>query len=313
MLKVKRSLSTAYHPQSNGQVERVNRVIEEYMRHYVRPGHKDWDRYLSMAELAINNTYQESIKASPAEIMYGEQLKIPVILELPSKAPFVWQFSKGVADSVRRAQESMTEAQARMRERVDPHRRDVQYKPGDQVLLMMKNHRKKGGEGVRKLKPRFTGPYPVVEMPSATTVRLILPAQWARVHPVFHVSLVKPYKAPTEHHTAARANKPGPPPVAWEEGEPVYQVEQIIDSRQVSVRSGRNTKNGKKPLAKAWEYLVRWSGHGPDQDTWEPRFPTLEDCGLSIRKYKETNGLPILDEDWDHDEQTLKTNAELNL
>jgi hypothetical protein len=309
LLRVKRSLSTAYHPQSNGQVERVNRVIEEYMRHYVRPGHKDWDRYLSMAELAINNTFQESIQSSPAEIVYGEKLKTPVVLELPTKVPFVWQFSKTVADAVERAQRMIKLAQVRMRQRVDAHRRQVVYKPGDQVLLVMKNHRRKGGEGVRKLKPRYTGPYTVVSIPSETTVKLALPEQWHRVHPVFHVSLVKPYKAPTEHHSVARANKPGPPPVAWEEGEPVFKVEQITDSRQVRVRAGRRAKRGNKSPAKAWEYLVRWAGHGPDEDTWEPRFPTLEDCGLSIRQYKEAAGLPILDEDWDHDEQELKLKA----
>ena len=58
-------LSSSYHPQSDGQTERANRILEDILRHYVGPFHTDWDQHLACAEFAINNSYQESIKTTP--------------------------------------------------------------------------------------------------------------------------------------------------------------------------------------------------------------------------------------------------------
>lgn len=93
-------------------------------------------------------------------------------------------------------------------------------------------------------------------MVGPVAVKLALPSDWSRVNPTFHVSLVKPYKAPTELHSAARAAGLGPPPEHYEEGEEFYVVDRILDSRQYdrSVRAGRGRK---KKVVKAWEYLVR--------------------------------------------------------
>jgi hypothetical protein len=141
-MRIKRSLTSAYHPQSNGQVERVNRVIEEYLRHYVKSDQRDWDRYLPMCELSLNNTFQETIRAAPSEVMYGERLPIPVMLELPSiKAPHVKQIRDNIAQVLKQAKKGIADAQQRMRQRVNRSRRAVVFTPGQQVLLSLKNMR----------------------------------------------------------------------------------------------------------------------------------------------------------------------------
>ena len=294
-------LSSAYHPQTNGQVERVNRVIEEMLRHYVKPDQTDWDRHLAMCEFAINNAVHASTQHTPFYLNTGQHPLIPAVLSLPEHTPAAADFVHGIDKALSSARASMALAQAKAKAMVDLHRRDVVYAPGDLVLLDTRNPSKKGA-GVRKLKPKFMGPYKVLRMCGPVAAELKLPEQWTRVHNVFHVSLLKPYMQPTASHSAARADQPGPPPVDWEDGEPIYKVERIMDHR-VTVHSKRAGKKRTKKTEELHSYLVRWAGHSADQDSWEPRLPNLQDCGAQIREYKALKGLAIEDADWDDDEE----------
>jgi hypothetical protein len=300
---VTQKLSSAYHPQTDGQTERVNRVLEEMLRHYVSPDHSDWDKHLWAAEFAVNNSWQETVRATPFYLNYGRHPRPPCLLDMgPNvKAPKSHAAVQDMEQRVRDAKRFMAAAQARSKQRVDATRRDVQYSVGDQVLLSTENmtHR---GAGIRKLKPRFMGPFTVSELIGSVNVRLDLPKSWSRVHPVFHVGLVKPYKIPTGDRAAAGSGISPPPPVQWLEGEPVYVVGEILDHREVQVRGQRKNaarqKTGKKALAV--QYLVRWEGYGPEHDTWEPRGNL--DCGMLLRRYKTMRGLPVTPDDYDADE-----------
>jgi hypothetical protein len=70
--------STAYHPQTDGQTERVNQVLEDMMRMHVMHQPKKWEDYLPLVEFAYNNGYQDSLKMSPFEALYGRQCNIPI-------------------------------------------------------------------------------------------------------------------------------------------------------------------------------------------------------------------------------------------
>ncbi|KAJ9515229.1 hypothetical protein QJQ45_002356 [Haematococcus lacustris] len=103
-------------------------------------------------------------------------------------------------------------------------RRDVEYKVGQKVLLSTKNLKLRPGKA-RKLIPRYVGPFEILLLVSAVAVKLDLPASMSRLHPVFHVSLIKPYTGTDVGFM--------PPPVTWMDETPVYYVERLLDHKGV--------------------------------------------------------------------------------
>ena len=95
---IKSHMSTSFHPQADGQTERVNRILEDMLRHYVSPQQHDWDTHLAAAEFAINNSYQESIKTTPFRLNTGRDPRTPLswTLHVPSKVPAVEDFIKAL-------------------------------------------------------------------------------------------------------------------------------------------------------------------------------------------------------------------------
>lgn len=125
------------------------------------PDQKDWDRRLALVEASNNNHFQDTIKTSPAELVYGAPLNLPHALDLPVRVPQARQFGQGISEALSRAQKCMTNAQARMKQQVDQSRREVSFFVGDEVLLNLRNRPIKGKEGVRKLKAKWIGPLEV--------------------------------------------------------------------------------------------------------------------------------------------------------
>ncbi|KAJ9504785.1 hypothetical protein QJQ45_007281 [Haematococcus lacustris] len=267
-LQIKRCLSTAYHPQSDGQTERYNRVLEEMLRHYVGPTQNDWPDHLPCAEFAVNNSWQESIQNTPFFVNFGQSPVTPVLLDLPAgRVPSAQAFTKVWQVSVANARTSMARAQERMARYANARRRPVRYVVGQQVLLSTRNLALKAG-AARKLLPRYIGPLLVSALVGPVAVKLVLPACMNRVHPVFHVSLLKPYKGDVPHL---------PPPLQWLDDRPVYEVEQVLSHRQV--RNGR-----------AGAYLLKWKGYGVEHNTWEPR-KNMTGCAELLQVYNVAHNL----------------------
>ena len=279
-------MSSAYHPQTDGQTERYNRVIEEMLRAYVSPSQEDWSAHLPAVEFAINNSWQETVKNTPFFLNYGQHPLTPAVKDLPRRVPAAHDFTKGIEHAVREAKRCMAEAHERMRMRENQKRRDVVYQAGDLVMLSTQNLTKHVLDpGARKLKPRFMGPFSVIQPVGSAAVKLAIPKDWSRIHNVFHVSLVKPYLGADKTQIQQEV---APPPVQWLDGEPIYRVEKLLDSRQV--------KKGRKTVT---EYLVRWEGYSSVHDTWEPRSNLLT-CGDLVKQFKLERGMELTAEDFDN-------------
>ncbi|KAJ9513207.1 hypothetical protein QJQ45_029305 [Haematococcus lacustris] len=260
----KPALSSSYHPQSDGQTERYNRVLEEMLRHYISPTQSDWPDYLALAEFAVNNSWQESIQSTPFLVNTGQSPMTIGLRDLPygGRCPSAHAFTRWWQDAVANARKCMAAAQSRQAAYANKARRDVEYKVGQKVLLSTKNLKLKPGKA-RKLIPRYVGPFEILLLVGAVAVKLDLPASMSRLHPVFHVSLIKPYTGTDVGFM--------PPPVTWMDETPVYYVERLLDHKGVKDN-------------KAGFYLVQWEGYDSTHNTWEPR-SNLTGCDKVLAEY----------------------------
>ena len=157
-------------------------------------------------------------------------------------------------------------AQAKQKQQADKTRGTTEFAEGDMVYLATTNLDLAGVKS-KKFKPRWIGPYQIVEKRSPVVYRLRLP-ETLGVHPVFHVSLLKAAPAPSHLSPPTSTN---PPPVLVD-GEPEYEVEAILGDRR---RRGQP------------EYLLRWKGYGPEHDSWEPA-AHLANAPEALDKYLNT-------------------------
>ena len=153
--------STAFHPQTGGQHERVNRILEEMLRAYVSPAMDDWDDHLAMAEFAINNAWQFSTKTTPFTIVYNRRLRTPLNTKVQeSLVPAAQAFVGRWHENLQRAKRNLRDAQQRQKAYADQNRREVTFEVGDRVLLSTKNIKLKGPEDSQKLMPHILGRLP---------------------------------------------------------------------------------------------------------------------------------------------------------
>ncbi|KAJ9531013.1 hypothetical protein QJQ45_000980 [Haematococcus lacustris] len=250
----------------------ITKTLERISRMFWWPrmrSESDWPFFLSLAEFAVNNSWQESIQSTPFLVNTGQSPLTPALLELPGEVycPTARRLSEWWQSNVKQARHFMELAQRRQAYMANKGRQEVEYHTGQLVLLSTKNLRMKPGKA-KKLLPRFIGPFKVLEQVGPVAVRLDLPQAMARMHPVFHVSLLRPYTSEHPHL---------PPPVEWLDEAPLYEVEKLLAHR--GVRAG-----------KARGYLVKWQGYDDSYNTWEPR-NNLVNCLEVLTAYNAVHGL----------------------
>ena len=235
--------SSSYHPQTDGQTERMHRVLEAMLRAYVNKRGSDWVEWLPTVEMSINSSVQEATGKTPFELT-GVDWKDPMSQAMTAggRTEMTSDVAHEVLDGIKTAWEDarhmMMESQVRMKKYADLKRRDEQYAVGDQAMLSTKNLAKRWG----KLSPLFVGPFQVVKVSAeGLNVTLDLPSEYSRLHQPFHVSRLKRY-TPSEIQWVGREQVDRPLPDLID-GQPMWEVEAIkgkkLDTRMVLVYDTR--------------------------------------------------------------------------
>ena len=179
ILGTTRCMTTAYHPQADGQVERTNQVIEDMMRHWINPQQTNWDTLLDCAEFAMNNSISATTQNTPFRLNYGQDPLTPLSIEADTRLPVVRSFVREMTESLRSAKRCMQAAQGRQQTYYNEHRRPQEFRVGQRVWLKTTNFTFKGAKDkARKLFPKWAGPYLVVEPVGRLAYRLQLPAHF---------------------------------------------------------------------------------------------------------------------------------------
>ena len=267
LLGTKLNMSTAYHPQTDGQTERTNRTLEEMLRHYTTYHQNDWDNYLAAAEFAYNNAKSKSSGFTPFELDNGKHLLTPLDITSTNitNVDAANKFHEEWNNNLKRATDTLRKAQEQLIKYANENRRDETFKKGQRVLLSTVNIRDDINKRrpAKKLTPRWIGPYTIEEVISPTAYKLQLP-DTLRIHPVFHISLLKPYQTDDEFE---REQQP-PPPVTIDNQEE-YEVEEILDTKTIQ---------GKR------HFLIKWKGYPLHEATWEPE-SNLKHCGEMLKEF----------------------------
>ncbi|KAL3688559.1 hypothetical protein R1sor_014868 [Riccia sorocarpa] len=255
-MQTKLLFSTAFHPQTDGQTEKVNSVLNQYLRNFINADQRDWAKWLGPAEYCYNSTKHSATGESPFLLAYGREPEGPLDLALSESASSAHTRTRqAVAEDFlaerqqreENAKRNLLKAQKRYMKEANKHRRQVKYQVKEKVWLSVKNISLPTGL-TSKFSAKCAGPFEIKANPFEDVYTLDLP-QELPIHPTFHVSLLKKY---FEDKTPERKQILRPLPDLTHE-EPEYEVEVILRSRRRKNQT---------------EYLVKWKGYHVSESTW---------------------------------------------
>lgn len=193
LVGTKLNKSTAFHPQTDGQTEFVNRGVESYLRCFCGERLKEWICWLHWAKYWYNTIYQQALEVTSFQAVYG---RLPPLLisygEQATSNSALDEQLKGRDVTLGALKKHSRGSQEEKKKYVDAKRREVEYQVGDKVFLKLRPYRqtllrKKRNE---ELSPKFFRPYKVIERLGSVADKLELPKE-AAIHPVFHVPQLK--------------------------------------------------------------------------------------------------------------------------
>ncbi|KAL0551938.1 hypothetical protein IC582_011031 [Cucumis melo] len=259
-------ISTAFHPQTDGQTERLNQVLEDMLRACALEFPGSWDSHLHLMEFAYNNSYQATIGMAPFEALYGKCCRSPVCWDEVGEQRLMGpELVQSTNEAIQKIRSRMHTAQSRQKSYADVRRKDLEFEVGDKVFLKVAPMRgvlrfeKRG-----KLSPRFVGPFEILERIGPVAYRLALPPSLTTAHDVFHVSMLRKY-VPDPSHVVDYE------PLEIDEN--LSYTEQPVE---ILAREVKTLRNKEIPLVK-----VLWRNHRIEEATWEreddmrSRYPEL--------------------------------------
>ena len=287
-MKVSLHLSSAYHPQSDGQTEVVNRCLEGYLRCMTGEKPQEWVLWLPLAEWWYNSNWHSSTGVTPFEAVYGQSpsLHIPYLAG-DSKVEAVDRSLRAREECIQMLKYHLEASQRRMKHQADRKRVDRVFEVGDLVYLKLQPYRQHtvAVRTSQKLAAKFYGPFPIVAKVGLVAYKLQLPPE-AKIHPVFHVSQLK-------KHVGDRPVQATLPQLN-DTGEMAAVPIAILDRRL-----------GKVGNKAAVFLLVQWSTGSREDATWElysemeKKYPT---SGLfSLRASFKLRGVECYDRQGNHE------------
>jgi hypothetical protein len=151
-----------------------------------------WELWLPLAEFAYNNSYQESIKMAPFDVLYDRKCRTPLNwIETRERTFYVIDFIEDAKKKVCIIQQNMKATQSYQKSYIDKRRRPLEFKVGDYVYLKVTPMKKKWFGIKKKLAARFVGPYKILEKKGPVAYKLQLPEAMGLIFLVFHVSQLK--------------------------------------------------------------------------------------------------------------------------
>ncbi|GJU01553.1 putative reverse transcriptase domain-containing protein [Tanacetum coccineum] len=247
-------MSTAYHPETDGQSERTIQTLEDMLRACVLDFGKNWDRHLPLVEFSYNNSYHTNIKAAPFEALYGRKCRSPVCWAEVGDAQLtgpaiIHETTKKIVQIKSRIQA----ARDRQKSYANIRRKPMAFQVGDKVMLKVspwKGVVRIGKWG--KLNPRYVGPFKVIERVKTVAYKLELPQQLSRVHNTFHVSNLK--KCLSDKSLV----------IPLEELRVDDKLHFVEEPVEVMDREIKQLKRSRIPIIK-----VRWNSKRGPEFTWE--------------------------------------------
>ncbi|GJT83396.1 putative reverse transcriptase domain-containing protein [Tanacetum coccineum] len=253
-LGTKLNMSTAYHPETDGQSERTIQTLEDMLRACVMDFGGSWDTHLPLVEFSYNNSYHASIKCAPFEALYGRKCRSPVIwTEVGENQLIGPELVQETTEKIFQIKERLITARSRQKSYADKRRKPLEFEVGDRVLLKVspwKGVVRFGKKG--KLAPRYVGPFEIIERVGPVAYRLKLPQELSCVHDTFHVSNLKKCLAEPDVQ------------VPLDEIEIDENLRFVEEPIEIVERDVKKLKRRRIPLVK-----VRWNSRQGAEYTWE--------------------------------------------
>ena len=269
-LGIEANPSTAYHPQTDRQTERVNQELEEYLQIYVSQKQNDWVDWLPIAQFCHNNRQHSATGYSPFMITGGQHPFKGREMGKPLTNQSVEEYIKQFKETWKTTKENLEKAAKKMKKQ---HNKKVipsqQYKPGDQVYLDASKI--KTTRASKKLDAKFYGPFKVLAAVGKSAYKLKLPSTW-QIHDVLKLK-----QAPEPVFPTQKDMRPRPPPEIIN-GEEEHEVAEVI---------GVHGPHGKQ------QFLVKWKGLPQEENSWEPE-KHMENAQDAIQDFfKKKNAQPL--------------------
>ncbi|XP_060962287.1 uncharacterized protein LOC133032379 [Cannabis sativa] len=253
LMGTKLKMSSAYHPQTDGQTEVTNRYLEQYLRAFTVENPKQWSKFLCWAEYHYNTSHHSAIAMTPFQAVYGRiPPSIPTYIRGSTTVQAVEEDLLTRDDILQHLKDNLLRAQNRMCQQANKKRKDISFQIGDLVLVKLQPYRQStvAHRNNFKLSRRYFGPFEVIGHAGPVAYTLKLP-QGSRIHPTFHVSLLKPFRGSQQLPCYplpefSLANKPILTPLA------------ILATRINHTATGMTR-----------QVLVQWTLSSPEDATWE--------------------------------------------